>query len=335
MDAYGHPLSMKVDSEEFMQQSLAGIGIRKAQKRKKGSAAAYLSRNWFLYLLALPGFIYLFIFRYSPIYGVLIAFKDYKVRLGIWNSPWVGLENFKILFQDEYFYKVLANTVWINVLNIFFCTIFTVFLALLLNEMLSTKIKRIVQTAVYLPNFLSWVVFGGLVIIFLSPSEGPVNKIITALGGKSVYFLIQPQYFKAILVITTIIKSAGFGTIIYLSSLAGIDPGLYESAVIDGANRFHAMKHITLPRLYPTIAVMVMLDLANIFSSNFEQVFTLYNPLVYDTGDVLSTYLYRSGMLEGKFEMSTALSFVFNVVSLLTILGVNKVISRSDVVGVF
>ena len=317
-----------------MQQSLAHSNVMK-KPRKKGAGLAYVRKHWFLYLLALPGFAYIFLFRYSPIYGILIAFKDYKVKMGIWDSPWVGFDNFKILFQDDYFYKVLMNTVWINVLNIAFCTTFTVILALLLNEMMSTRLKRLIQTAVYLPNFLSWVVFGGLVIIFLSPSEGPVNKVIEVLGGKPIYFLIQPQYFKAILVITTILKSAGFGTIIYLSSLAGIDPGLYESAVIDGANRWHTTRHITLPRLYPTIAVMVMLDLAGIFSSNFEQVFTLYNPLVYDTGDVLSTYLYRSGLLEGKFEMSTALSLVFNVISLITIMVVNKFIARQDVVGVF
>lgn len=318
-----------------MQQSLAHGQAANHRPKRKGSGLAYVRKHWFLYLLALPGFAYIFLFRYSPIYGILIAFKDYKVKMGIWNSPWVGLDNFTILFQDEYFYKVLLNTMWINVLNIAFCTTFTIILALLLNEMLSTRLKRLIQTAVYLPNFLSWVVFGGLVIIFLSPSEGPVNKVIEAVGGKPIYFLIQPQYFKTILVVTTILKSAGFGTIIYMSSLAGIDPGLYESAVIDGANRWHMTRHITLPRLYPTIAVMVMLDLAGIFSSNFEQVFTLYNPLVYETGDVLSTYLYRSGLLEGKFEMSTALSLVFNVISLVTILVVNKFIARQDVVGVF
>ncbi len=306
----------------------------KTPRRRVRRALAYVRKHWFLYLLAIPGTLYILLFRYVPMSGLIVAFEDYKARLGVWKSPFVGLENFKVLFQEKQFYVVLGNTVFLNVLSILFSFTFTVFLALMLNEMLSRRLKRVVQTVVYLPNFLSWVVFSGLVIIFLSPSEGPVNKIIALLGYKPVYFLIHPEYFRAILIISGTIKSAGFGTIIYLSALAGIDPGLYESATIDGANRRHMLFHITLPRIYPTIAVMLMLELANLFGSNFEQVFTLYNPLVYSTGDVLSTYLYRTGLLEGKFEMSTALSLIFNSIGLGTILLTNRFIRRMDVVGI-
>lgn len=309
------------------------------QPRSKKGFLTYIKKFWFFYLLALPGFLYIFVFRYVPMYGILIAFKDFKVSKGIWRSPWVGLENFTTLFKDAGFYKVLANTVIINIYNIVFGFIFIIFLSLMLNEIVSTKVKRTVQTIIYLPNFVSWVVFAGLITIFLNPEDGAINKIIIALGGDSVYFLIQPAYFRAILVISNILKSAGFATIIYLASLAGIDPGLYESAIIDGANRLQKIVYITLPRLYPTIAVLLMLEIANIFGSNFEQVFNLYNPLVYDTGDVISTYLYRVGfggeLPDRAFEISTALSTIFNVISLAAMYIANRFVKKMDVIGIF
>ena len=290
-------------------------------------------------MLALPGFLYIFVFRYVPMYGILIAFKDFKVSKGIWRSPWVGLENFTTLFKDQGFYKVLANTVIINVYNIVFGFVFIIFLSLMLNEIVSTKLKRTIQTIIYLPNFVSWVVFAGLITIFLNPEDGAINKLVVGLGGESIYFLIQPAYFRAILVISNILKSAGFATIIYLASLAGIDPGLYESAIIDGANRLQKIRYITLPRLYPTIAVLLMLEIANIFGSNFEQVFNLYNPLVYDTGDVISTYLYRVGfggeLPDRAFEISTALSTIFNVISLMAMYIANRFVKKMDVIGIF
>ncbi len=309
------------------------------QPRSRNRFLTYIRKHWFFYMLALPGFLYIFVFRYMPMYGILIAFKDFKVSKGIWRSPWVGLENFTTLFKNEGFYRVLANTVIINIYNIVFGFIFIIFLSLLLNEIVSTKVKRTVQTIIYLPNFVSWVVFAGLITIFLNPEDGAINKVIVALGGESVYFLIQPAYFRAVLVISNILKSAGFATIIYLASLAGIDPGLYESAIIDGANRLQKIRYITLPRLYPTIAVLLMLEVANIFGSNFEQVFNLYNPLVYDTGDVISTYLYRVGfggeLPDRAFEISTALSTIFNVISLTAMYIANRFVKKMDVIGIF
>jgi len=284
--------------------------------------------------LVIPGFVYLFIFRYIPIYGITIAFKKFSIAKGIWNSPWVGLKNFKVVFQDAAFYKVIRNTVIINIYNIVFGTITVVFLALMLNELRNQTFKRIVQTIVYLPNFISWIVFSGMILIFLSPNEGLVNKVITIFGGDTIYFLIKKEYFRSILVIASILKTAGFGTILYLASLAGIDPGLYESAVIDGANRKDMIFHITLPRLYPTIAVVTILSVVNLFGSNFELVFTLYNPIVYDTGDVLSTYLYRLGMLDAEFEQSTALGLIFSCIGLISIFVTNKAVTKLNVTGI-
>lgn len=293
-----------------------------------------IRKHWFIYLLVLPGLAYIILFRYVPMYGILIAFQDYSPRKGVSGSEFVGLEHFRELFADKYFYKVIWNTVLINVYSIVFGFTFTIFLALMLNELLSSKLKRVLQTIVYLPNFLSWVIFGGIVILFLSPTEGTINAIIKAFGGNEVYFLIEKDYFRTIVTVTNIVKNAGFGTIIYLAALAGIDPQMYESAVIDGANRRHLMFHITIPRIMPTIAVMLLMNLAGIFAANFEQIYTLYNPLVYETGDVIPTYLYRMGLENGEYELSTAVSLLFNVFGLITLVIANKIIKRMNVVGI-
>jgi len=301
----------------------------------QNKAAIYIKKYWFVYLLVIPGIIHNFIFRYVPIYGILIAFKEYKISKGILGSPWVGLKNFEEIFQNPYFYKVLWNTIIINIYNIVFGFTFIILLALLLNEIRFGILKKIIQTFVYLPNFLSWVIFSGLIMTILSPSDGPINILIQNAGGDPVYFLGKPQYFRAILIISGIVKSSGFATIIYLAAIAGINPEMYDCAILDGAHRGHIIWHITLPRIMPTIAVLLILNVANLFNSNFDQVFTLYSPLVWDTGDVISTYLYRAGLLEGRFEMGTALGLIFNVISLTLVVLTNKVIQKMDVTGIF
>ena len=312
----------------------ANISIHNLPLRRIGPVT-YIKKYWFVYLLILPGLVHTIIFKYSPMYGILVAFKDYKMSRGILGSPWAGLRHFAELFGDPYFYKVLWNTLIINIYNIGFSFIFVILLALMLNEIRIGSLKKIFQTFVYLPNFLSWVVFSGLVITFLSPNEGPLNRIIASLGQEPIYFLVKPQLFRGILVISGIIKGAGFATIIYLAAIAGVNPELYECAYLDGANRLKMMWYITLPRIKPTIAVLLILSLSGLFSSNFEQVYLLYNPAVWDTGDVISTYLYRSGLLSGKFEMATALGLVFNLVGLFLILISNKFIEKMNVMGIF
>jgi putative aldouronate transport system permease protein len=196
------------------------------------------------------------------------------------------------------------------------------------------SLKGLIQTFVYIPHFLSWVVFSGIVALVLSPSEGPINLILTSFGLEPIYFLTSNNWFRTILVTSGIVKTAGFGTIIYLASMSGINPELYESAMVDGANRLRMMWHITLPRIRPTIVIMFIFHVANIFGSNFEQVFTLYNPQVMETGDVLSTYLYRSGILEGKFEMATALGVVFSIIGLILIVITNRIAKKMDISGI-
>ncbi|NJD02733.1 MAG: sugar ABC transporter permease [Ruminiclostridium sp.] len=313
----------------------AGISINNTVSRRIG-LITYIKKYWFIYLLVLPGFVHTIIFKYFPMYGILAAFKDLKISRGVLGSPWVGFKHFTEIFWDPYFYKVLWNTVIINIYNIGFSFAFIILLALMLNEIRVGFLKRIFQTFVYLPNFLSWVVFSGLVITFLSPSDGPLNRIIASLGQEPIYFLVKTQYFRAILVISGIVKGAGFATIIYLAAIAGINPELYECAYLDGANRLKMMWYITLPRIKPTIAVLLILSFSGIFSSssNFEQIFLLYNPAVWDTGDVISTYLYRSGLLNGQYEMATALGLIFNLAGLFMILVTNKLVEKMNVMGI-
>ena len=302
----------------------------------------YMKKYWFLYMLVLPGLCFLLVFEYAPMYGITLAFKDYSPRLGVLGSPWVGLEHFREMIADPNFVRAFKNTLIINVYNLVFGFTFSVFLALMINEMRLKRVKSVVQTAVYLPYFLSWVIFAGLVQVFLEyPSSadlgGVVNQVIAKLGGTPIDFLKRPELFRGILVISNIIKTSGYSTIVYLAALAGISPTLYESAAIDGANRKDMLFHITIPRIMPSIAIMLILQLAGLFVSNFDQVYNLYNNYVLSTGDVLSTYIYRISLGGGgtNFELSTATNFLLNAMGLVVVLIANKFVNKLDVQGIF
>ena len=296
----------------------------------------HVRRHWFIYVLVFPGVVFMVIFKYLPMYGILVAFKDLNMRRGILASEWVGLQNFQILFQQPYFFQVVTNTVLINIYNIAFGFPFVIVLALMLNELNTNWFKRTCQTLVYIPHFISWVVFAAIISKVLDPEpDGPFNVLVGIFKVNPRNWLAIPEYFRTILVGSGILKTAGFGTILYLAALASVNPELIESAVCDGAHRGHLMRHIYLPRISPTIAVLLILNVANLYDSNFDQVFNLYNPAVWETGDVLSTYLYRSGLLEGKFEMAAALGLVFNVLGLITVIVTNRIISRMNVMGIF
>ncbi len=303
--------------------------------------AVYLRKYWFIYMLVLPGLICMIVFNYGTMYGIQLAFKDYSPRLGVWGSPWVGLEHFREMLADPSFIRAFKNTVLINVYKLAFGFTFNILLALLVNEMKMRRVKSMVQTCVYLPYFLSWVIFAGLVQVFLEyPSAadmgGVVNQVIAGLGFEPIDFLKEPAMFRSILTITNIIKTAGYSAIVYFAAIAGIDPTLYESAAIDGANRKDMMLHITLPRILPSVAVMLILELSGLFISNFDQVYNLYSNYVLSTGDVLSTYIYRIGLGGGTdFELSTAVNLVLNVMGLVIVLVANKFIEKLDVQGIF
>lgn len=303
---------------------------------------AYIRKYWFLYMLILPGFAFMVVFNYAPMYGIQLAFKEYSPRAGVWGSEWVGLHNFSRMVEDPNFVRAFKNTISINIKNLVFGFSFNVFLALMINELKMKRVKPIVQTCVYLPYFLSWVIFAGLVQVFLEyPSTadvgGVLNQIIAALRGEPIDFLKDPKLFQTILVITNIIKSAGYSTIVYLASLAGIDPALYESAQIDGANRFDMLVHITVPRILPSIMIQFILQISSLFSSNFDQVYNLYNNYVISTGDVLSTYIYRISLGGGgtDFALSTAMNLILNVLGLVVVVATNKFVEKLDVQGIF
>ena len=322
--------------------SRAVMPAHSAGIKKRGGAriAATIKKYWFIYLLAIPGFIFLVLFSYGPMYGIVIAFKDYKMNLGVLGSPWVGLAHYRELFSDPSFIQAFKNTIIINIYNLIFGFSFNVFLALMINEVQMRRLKSVVQTCVYLPYFLSWVIFAGLVQVFLQapvPGDmgGMVNQLIVAMGGEAIDFMKQPELFRGILVITNIIKTAGYSTIIYLAAIAGVDPTLYEAAAMDGGNRKDMLLHITIPRILPSVAVMFLLEVSQIFLSNFDQVYNLYNNFVLSTGDVLSTYIYRislGGRME--FELSTAANLLMNVMGLIALVVTNKFVKKMDVMGI-
>ncbi|MEG0494205.1 MAG: ABC transporter permease subunit [Clostridia bacterium] len=301
------------------------------------ATAVYLRRYWFIYMLVLPGLIFMLVFNYGPMYGIQLAFKDYSIKLGIWGSKWVGLKHFEEMVMDPVFLQAFKNTLIINTYNLIFGFTFNILLALMINEMRLKRLKSVVQTCVYLPYFLSWVIFAGIVQVFLSKDPvGVVNRVVMAFGGEPISFLTQPNMFRGILVLSNIIKTSGYSTIIYMAAISGVSPSLYESAAIDGANRLDMMIHVTLPRIMPSIAVLLILQLASLFISNFDQVYNLYSNYVLSTGDVLSTYIYRISLGGGsKYELSTAVNFVLNLMGLIVVVASNKFVEKLDVMGIF
>ena len=276
---------------------------------KKKSKFARVDKS--LYLMLIPGAVILIIYSYIPIFGLQIAFKDFDIAKGIWGSPWVGLDNFKyIFFSYPGFGKVVFNTVYIAVLKMIFRYITPIIVALLLNEVMHIKFKRTVQMLIYLPHFISWIVICGLMISILSPTDGAVNEILKAVGLKPVYFLGNKSTFRPVLIISDVWKGFGYGTIIYMAALTSIDPSLYEAATIDRANRFQKVLYITLPGIAPIAVLVGILGLGSLLSAGFDQIFNLYNPLVYDVADVLDTFTYRMGILNAQYDLSTAVSFV-------------------------
>lgn len=281
-----------------------------------------------LYLLMIPGIAAVLVFRYAPMYGASIAFKDYRILEGIAGSPWVGIEHFARLFASEKFWSVLRNTLLINLYNFVFQWPLPIALAILISEVRSVPFKRVTQTITYMPHFLSWVVIGALFIDLLSPQTGIINKLVTALGGEPILFLASERWFRPVLVISNAWKVTGWSTIVYLAALQSIDPELYEAATIDGASRLRKILHISLPGILSTIVFIIMLRLGAAMNSNVEQILMLYNPLVYEVGDVLSTYVYRVGLGRMEYSYTTAVGLFQSVVGFTLIMVANAISKR-------
>ncbi len=286
-----------------------------------------LRLNWIIYLMALPVIAYYLIFHYGPMYGLLIAFKDYSPAEGIWGSHWVGFKHFDSFFNGIYFWRLIRNTVLINVYDLIFGFPAGIILALLLNEIRKMMFKRFVQTISYLPHFISIVVVAGMMFDFLS-RDGLINQLIGMFGIAPIDFLKESGWFRFIFVSSGIWQGIGWGSIIYLASIANIDPTLYEAAKIDGASRWRQIFHITIPGIMPTIVIMLILNMGNMLSVGSEKVLLLYNPLTYETADVISTYVYRKGILEASYSFTAAVGLFNSVISLILIVSANAISKR-------
>ena len=265
--------------------------------------------------MLIPGFVLTAIFSYGPMYGIIMAFQDYNPGLGFSGSPWVGLDNFKLIFSQAQFINTIRNTFFISFFKIIFTQATSVIFALQLNEIRQSGPKRVFQTIVYIPNFISWVIMAGILMNLLA-TDGIVNQVLTHMGMKKpVQFLTNRDVFPWTLIFTDVWKSFGFGTVVYLATMTSIDPELYESAVIDGAGRWRQTLSITLPLLVPIIILMTVLALGNVMSAGFDQVYNLYSPVVYPTGDIIDTYVYRLGLQNGKYAIGTAVGLFKSVVS--------------------
>ena len=280
-------------------------------------------QNKLLYWLILPSLIFILIFNYIPMGGLIIAFQDYSFTRGIWGSEWIGFENFTDFFSGMYFGRTLGNTLALSGLDLLFNFPAAILLALMLNEVRSTRFKRTIQTVSYMPHFISMVVAAGLIKEFCD-SSGVISSLAVQFGGKPQSYISQPQYFRSIFTISEIWKSVGFNSIVYLAALSGISEELYEAARIDGAGRWRQLFHVTFPGLLPTIIIMLILRCGAIMNVNFEKVLLLYSPSTYSTADIISTYVYRMGIIKQKIGFSTAVGLFNSVISLSLVLGVNK-----------
>ena len=291
-----------------------------------------LKREIPFHLMLLLPMLFLAVFSFAPLFGILMAFQDYMPAKGILQSRWVGLENFDFIFSLPSSRQIFANTIIISLGKLAAGIIVPVFFALLLNEIRVIAFKRTVQTIVYLPHFLSWVVLANVVSSILG-FDGPVNSLIQSMGHDPILFLGSNVWFRPVIILSDCWKEFGYGSIIYLSALTSIDPGLYESASLDGASRLQKIFYITLPMLVPTIVLMMALNLGNILNAGFDQIFNLYNPLVYETGDIIDTYVYRIGLLDMQYSLATAAGLIKSVIGFVLIMSSNlvsrKLVSRS------
>ncbi|CAN7502852.1 ABC transporter permease subunit [Paenibacillus sp. LjRoot153] len=298
-------------------------------KSNQTSFWRYFRKNWQIYSMIAPGILFFFLFKYVPLAGSIIAFQDYNVFGGFLGSPFVGLKHFANLFSYPEFYRVMSNTLLISLYQLAFGFPAPILLALLLNEVRKVIFKRTIQTIIYMPHFLSWVIVGGLVINFLSPSSGILNQLLKSLGLEPIFFMQEPKFFRSIVVSSGVWKEVGWGTIIYLAALTGINPELYEAAEVDGAGRLKQVFSITIPSLLPTIIILLLLRIGHILDLGFEQVYILLNPLVVETGEILDTYIYRIGLLGAQYSYTTAIGIFKSVIGLILVMGANYLSRKS------
>ena len=304
--------------------------IRRAERRFKSKRYALL------YVFCVVPVAALFIFHYIPIYGIIIAFKDFRPGLGIAASPWNNFLHFKDIFANPYFGRVFRNTVIISVLRLAFAFPAPIILAILLNEIQNLPFKKAVQSISYLPHFMSWVVIATLVTEILSPTRGIVGVMASWFNLKEVpYIMVDSDYFRAMLVVTHIWKAVGWGTIVYLAAISSIDPTLFDVADMDGVGRFAKAWHITIPSIIPVIIVLFILSVGRLLNAGFDQIFNLYNPMVYNVADIIDTYVYREGLLGGRFGYGAAVGVFKNIIGMTLVIGTNAIVRRFSEYGIW
>ena len=287
-----------------------------------------MKRNWFLYLMFLPVLIYFIIFAYIPMGGTIMAFKDYKVRMGIWGSPWVGLKYFERFFNSYNFELLLKNTITISVYSLLVSFPIPIIFALLLNYLRQKHLKKVIQMVSYAPYFISTIVICGMIAIFLDKNSGIINQIITFFGGEAVPFLSRPEYFKSIYVWSGVWQGMGYSSIIYLSALSSIDPALHEAAIMDGASKVKRIIHIDLPGLKSIIVIQLILALGSLMNVGFEKIYLLQNDLNISASDVINTYVYRVGLVQNNYSFSTAVGLFNSVINMFLVILANTFVKK-------
>ena len=309
--------------------------VKKKTRPKKKSFAEVWKANWQLYVLILPAIIYFIVFNYFPLYGIQIAFKDYKAVQGIAGSAWVGLKHFKTFFEAYYFERLLKNTLLLNVYYLLWSFPIPILLAILLNQIRKDRVKRFIQTTIYVPYFISTVVLAGMLYIFLSPTSGLFNFARNAIGLRSIDYMSEAGAFRSIYVISGIWQSAGYGTILYIATLAGIDMSLYEAAEIDGANIWQKIRYIDFPSLVPTIMMVFILDCGKLLSSDTNKALVMQTAGNIPTSDIIGVYVYNVGLGSGQFSYTAAIGLFINVINFVIIMSVNKLSKKLTDVGLF
>lgn len=297
-------------------------------KKKKQSIKQVITREWQLYLFALPVVLYLFIFNYIPMYGALIAFKDFRAVDGILGSEWVGLKYFIKFINSYKFETVLSNTVILSFMQLIISFPMPIILALMLNQVKNYKYKKFVQTVTYSPHFISMVVMVGMLFLFFSPNAGLVNTVIKNLGGEPIHFMAKSGLFRWIYVLSGVWQSTGYGTIIYMAALASVGPELYDSAKIDGCGKFNLIRYVDLPHLYPTMIILLILQVGRIMNIGFQKAYLMQNPLNLPTAEIISTYVYKVGLIDQQYSYSTAIGIFNSIINIILLVSVNQVSKR-------
>lgn len=317
------------------QQSVAAAVEQSKERGSRESFTRYVRKNWPLYIMLIPLILYFILFKYVPLFGSMIAFQDYNIFEGFLRSRWVGFQWFQVLFEQPNFLRIFRNTLVISFYQIVFAFPAPIILALLLNEVRRSAFKRTVQTIVYLPHFLSWALVYGLAYMMLSQQTGLVNQLLAQFDLGPYSFLQSASYFRTVVVSAGVWKEMGWSTIIFLAALTGISPSLYEAAKIDGAGRWKQLLHVTMPGMLPAIVILLLLKVGNVLDVGFEQIYVFLNPISYPVGEVLDTYSFRTGILNGQFSITTAIGLFKSIIGFILLISANKISNKVTGEGLF